>query len=84
MSDCYIGRKKCGCAVAAIVIDADNESLAGGWRKHVAKTVAEWIRDGLLIERVTAEAVRGGLLTMCECGGKKDHLKQSELSLGGS
>ena len=41
----YIGRKACGCVVAATV-DGDLET---------AKDVASFIRDGLVVERVATE-----------------------------
>lgn len=42
----YIGRKSCGCVVAAYVDDPER-------RKDTAKEVASWIRDGLTVEHVT-------------------------------
>ena len=45
----YIGRKRCGCVVAMVVDLAD---------KVTADAVAEFIKDGLVIERVTTEAAR--------------------------
>ena len=47
----YIGRKKCGCIVAAIVDNGENLG-------KVAKTVAEFITDGLTVERTTVGYVR--------------------------
>ena len=51
MSFSYIGRKHCGCLVAAMVDDPEH-------KKDIAKEIAKWIRDGLIIERVTTEYVR--------------------------
>jgi len=51
MTKCYIGRKVCGCIVAATVID-------GREPKQLAKDVAEFIEDGLAIEKVDVEYVR--------------------------
>ena len=51
MNFSYIGRKKCGCIVAAVVDDEDS-------KKATAKVVAKWIREGLAIERVSVEYVR--------------------------
>ena len=47
----YIGRKPCGCVVAFTVDSA-------GHRRQVARETAQWIRDGLTIERHAVEAVR--------------------------
>ena len=47
----YVGRKTCGCIVAAIIDDPDH-------RKEVAKEIAAWIKDGLTVERVTNDYVR--------------------------
>lgn len=52
----YIGRKKCGCVVAAIVDDGSN-------LKAVSKTVAKFIASGLAIERTTVGYVRANLNT---------------------
>ena len=54
MSQCYIGRLPGGCVVAATVID--EQSL-----KEVAKDVAEFIKEGLSIEKVDTEYVRANL-----------------------
>lgn len=54
----YAGRDTCGCVVAVTVDEPKR-------REHVAATVAEWIRDGLAIERVTIEEARQ-LFTICE------------------
>jgi len=51
MSMSYVGRKDCGCMVAAIVDDPQD-------RRDVAKQVGEWIRHGLTIEWVDVEVVR--------------------------
>lgn len=49
---CYIGRKKhCGCIVAASV-DTDEHT------HDVAEDVAEFIRSGLTVERVSLETFR--------------------------
>lgn len=50
----YVGFKPCGCAVAAIVDDEVS-------KKDLPKTIAEWIRDGLAIERKTVGWVRENL-----------------------
>ena len=56
----YIGTKKCGCVVAAVVDNPDHA-------KDVAKDVAGFIRKGLSIERVSIEKARVRL-NRCECG----------------
>lgn len=47
----YIGRAACGCVVAVVSDTRDN--LRG-----VANAVAEFIRDGLIVERVEHSYVR--------------------------
>lgn len=47
----YVGIKDCGCIVAAAV-DVKAHS------KDVAKSVADFIKDGLKVERVTVEEAR--------------------------
>jgi len=60
MSDCYVGRKSCGCPVAAVVDNPEH--------KHdTARAIADWIRSGLTIERQSIEWVRANLHT-CKCG----------------
>ena len=47
----YVGRQECGCIIAATV---DNPAH----KNHVANDLAEWVRDGLTIERLTLEEAR--------------------------
>lgn len=47
----FVGRRSCGCIVAAFV--ADPRLL-----RQIAKDVAEWERDGLKIETMSVEDVR--------------------------
>ncbi len=54
-SHSYLGRKKCGCAVA-IVSDCGDA--------YTARTVAGFIKDGLTIERVPCSAA-SELLKRC-------------------
>lgn len=54
----YTGRDTCGCVVAVTVDEPKH-------RDHVAQMVAEWIRDGLIIERVTIEEARMSF-TLCD------------------
>lgn len=55
MSDmAYIGRKACGCCVAAAVDKPEH-------RKDTAKHVAQWVRSGLTIERVPVDDARKAL-----------------------
>lgn len=56
---CYIGRKKCGCVVA-VVTDVP------GWEKETGKSVAEFIADGLIIERTTIHDYNAGLPIGCK------------------
>jgi hypothetical protein len=50
----YVGITRCGCAVAATI---DSAAFA----KDVRKTVVDWMRDGLHIERHSVEWVRANL-----------------------
>jgi len=45
----YIGRKSCGCCVAAVTDDGD---------KHTAAAVADFIKSGCTIERLSMEEYR--------------------------
>ena len=54
-SMCYIGRKACGCVVCAAVDVPEH-------RKHTARYLAKWARDGLTIERMPIEEVRKRLM----------------------
>lgn len=56
----YIGRKSCGCIVAATVDDPI-------FKKDTAKFVAKLLRDGLFVERVSCQFVRDNM-KMCNCG----------------
>ena len=47
----YIGRRDCGC-IRAAVVDTPDERAA------VARGTAKMIRDGLAVERVSAESAR--------------------------
>lgn len=59
VSMAYIGRKSCGCVVAAI---SDKPELV----KDIAKETGSWLRHGLTVEHVTADYVRANL-TGCKC-----------------
>lgn len=51
----YIGREpECGCATCATVDDGEHPA-------QVAKDIAQWVRWGLTVERVTVEAARAVL-----------------------
>ena len=50
----YVGRKNCGCPVAAIVID-------GTELKRSAKEIAAWVRSGMTVEQRSVEWVRKNL-----------------------
>ncbi len=51
-SHCYLARKTCGC-VEAGVLDIPE------FRLETADTVAQWIRDGLILERLSIRDPRG-------------------------
>lgn len=55
----YIGRLVCGCVVAAVVDTQDKET---------GKCVADFVKDGLTIERVEHEYVRQNLTFRCPHG----------------
>ncbi len=57
----YIGRKRCGCVVG-MVVDIPGDDLVN----YVADSVAEFIRDGLAVERVTLEVARESF-ALCDC-----------------
>ncbi|MCK9568589.1 hypothetical protein M0R72_06580 [Candidatus Pacearchaeota archaeon] len=59
----YIAVKSCGCVVGAVVDIPE-------CRKETAKDVAEWIRNGLTIERVPSAEVKT-LLKACHCDEKQ-------------
>jgi len=47
-ADCYLGVKRCGCAVSIVVDNPEHAS-------DVIEIVAEFMRSGLVIERVTRD-----------------------------
>jgi hypothetical protein len=63
VSDYYIGRTACGCVECAVVIECrgDTPQAAEKWRRTVARDIADWIRRGYSIERVSVEYVRENL-----------------------
>ena len=61
----YIARKSCGCMVAAAVDEPDH-------REDTANEIAEWIRAGLTVERVTVDYVRANWRT-CACMPEHTH-----------
>lgn len=48
---CYVGRKTCGCVMAVVVDEPDRP-------KDTARSVAEFIKDGLSISRMLIEDFR--------------------------
>jgi hypothetical protein len=56
----YIGRAACGCVVAVTVDDPTD-------RKHTGQRVAEFIVDGLVIERMSAAEFRALPHFGCTC-----------------
>ena len=54
MSDCYIGINAAGLAVCAAVDRPE-------YVKDTARSIAEWVRDGLKVERRSVEWVRANL-----------------------
>jgi hypothetical protein len=58
----YIGRTTCCGHIVAAIVDDERSNP-----REVAKTVAGFIRDGLVIGRVTCEAVRAAPDWGCKC-----------------
>lgn len=64
----YVARKKCGCMVAAV-------SDMPTFERETAKDVADFIRDGLAIERMTMAEYKGASGAMgCKCGPQQGSL----------
>ena len=61
---CYIGRTACCGNLVAVTVDTPAS------KKHTARDVAQWIRDGLTIERVSLETFRGLKMQRCTCKDK--------------
>jgi hypothetical protein len=60
---CYVGRKDCGCVVAACVDNPEH-------RRDTARFVADIIKDGLTVETMTVKEVRR-CLTVCKHSPRK-------------
>jgi len=54
LNSCYIGRAECGCVVA-VAADMMDDSTA---IRRTVECLAEFIKDGLTIERIPAETFR--------------------------
>ena len=66
---CYIARAGCCGLICGITLDDGSERD----RKSNAKDIAQWIRDGLNIERVTVAAAKADPLYFVRpCPGKPD------------
>lgn len=48
----YIAREKCGCITCACVDNPEH-------KRDVAKSIASWVRDGLTVERVSSDLIKG-------------------------
>ena len=55
----YIGIKACGCVQAVVVDDPK-------YPKDTARSVSDFIKDGLTVERVTMAVMREKLKTKCQ------------------
>ena len=72
----YIGRKPCGCLVAAMVdTSAKNQAEA----EEINRTIGEWYRRGLSIERVKHETVREQFTSDANCPHKEKQPQQMTL-----
>lgn len=60
ITHCYIGRKSCGCVVAACVDDPQRPATT-------AEDVASFIKEGYAIERVGLDEDRHSI-ARCRCG----------------
>ena len=60
---CYVAKKSCGCTVGAAVDMPE-------YQKDTAKSVAEFIEDGLIVSSMTVKEFRAGGPFGCKC--KKD------------
>jgi hypothetical protein len=58
---CYVGRA--GCCGNLVAVTVDKESL----KPYTAREVASWIRQGMVIERVSLETFRGLKMQRCTC-----------------
>lgn len=63
----YVARRWCGCIVAAVVDDPDNDKAI---RRVVAREVADWIAGGYTVERVPHDVVRREFNSSCKHGDK--------------
>jgi hypothetical protein len=71
----YIGRKACGCVVAVSVDTMDKET---------GKSVAEFITDGLTIERVQMRTPEYSEIVSnlgCKCEDKKEPVQNEQMVL---
>lgn len=55
----YVGKKPCGCVVAAVVDDPNDKPF-------VARAIARWVKDGLTVEHVTHDYVRQNFTLKCQ------------------
>ena len=88
MTKCYVGRCKCGGIVAAVVAEAEWMADPVKRRRYetvqVAKDVAEFVRDGLVIDTMDVESVRQQFGTCtCEKPGAALSKLQGRLGLDG-
>lgn len=66
----YVGRAPCGCVYASCYDLGD---------KDTARTVAEWIKDGLTVERLPRKEAGEALMAGLNC----QHEPQGQLALPG-
>lgn len=62
---CYVARKACGCVVAAIIDDAEDQMDVKAARQTIGKTLDLWARQGLKPDRVAAGDVLLEWFTLC-------------------
>lgn len=57
---CYVGKRPCGCVVAAVVDDGDDP-------KDVAKFIADLVKRGMTVDRSTVDEARKLLTEGLKC-----------------
>ena len=63
-TDAYIGIARCGCCLAMTIFDPKDKRS----NRDAAKAAAEWLSDGLKVERVSAAESRNRIVAVCPHG----------------
>lgn len=67
--DCYVGIKPCGCMVAWVYDSKEHP-------KDVAKSVAQFIKDGYRVESANTDDIRSKL-GRCKCKSPNDEMRDA-------